>query len=353
VRALVTGGGGFLGRAIVRELCERGDEVASFSRGVHPDVEALGARCFRGDVADDRALRAALDEFGRVDVVFHTAALAGIFGSRASYARTNVDGTRNVIDACRAAHVGRLVFTSSPSVCFDGSDHVRARNDVPRARRFLAEYPRSKAEAEELVLAAHGEHGLATTALRPHLIFGPGDPHLLPRLVARARARKLAVVGSGRNEVSLTYVDNAARAHVLASDRLSPSAAHGGRAYFHAQREPVILWDWIRELLSALEIPLPSRRVPLPAAYAIGAALECAWTVARRSGEPPMTRFLALQLARSHSYDMEPAERDFGYRESVSMAAATERTIAFLRAQQGSSVGRLRASGDTRLSAAP
>lgn len=344
MKALVTGGGGFLGSAIVRELAARGDEVVSYSRGEHREIEALGVRCLRGDIADPAALLAA---FRGLDTVFHSAALAGIHGSRAAYQRTNVEGTRNVIAAARAAGVARLVFTSSPSVCFDGRDHLRAGNDIPPARRFLAEYPRSKAEAEALVLAAHGERGLATTVLRPHLIFGPGDPHLVPRIVARARAGKLAIVGSGRNEVSLTYIDNAAHAHVLAADRLTPSARHGGRAYFIAQEEPVVLWDWIRDLLRALDLPRPVRRVPLGAAYAAGALLETAWKLGRRSGEPPMTRFLALQLARSHSYDMEPARRDFGYRELVSMGVATERLIGALKAHRSSPVGRARASGDT------
>jgi nucleoside-diphosphate-sugar epimerase len=348
VNVLVTGGGGFLGRAIVRELRARGDEVVSYSRGDHRDLEALGVRCVRGDVADQPSLLRALRG---IDTVMHCAALAGIHGSRADYRATNVEGTRNVIAAAREAGVARLVFTSSPSVCFDGRDHVRAGNDLPHASRFLAEYPRSKAEAESLVLAAHGEAGLATTSLRPHLVFGAGDPHLVPRLIARAAAGKLAIVGSGRNEVSLTYVDNAAHAHVCAADRLTLSAAHGGRAYFIAQEEPVVLWDWIRDLLLALGLPAPARRVPVGVAFAAGAALEAAWRIARRAGEPPMTRFLALQLARSHSYDMGPARRDFGYRELVGMDVATRRLIDALKAERGSAVGCERANVDTHLSA--
>jgi nucleoside-diphosphate-sugar epimerase len=329
VRALVTGGGGFVGGAIVRALRARGDEVVSFSRGAHPELDELGVAHVQGDLADAAALGRAVRG---ADTVFHAAAIAGIFGPAREYERTNVDGTRNVIEACRRAGIPRLVFTSSPSVCFDGRDHVHTGNDAPYAARFLCEYPRSKAQAEALVLAAHGEHGLATCALRPHLVFGPGDPHLLPRIVARARARKLAIVGSGASEVSLTYVDNAAHAHVCAADRLSLDAPHGGRAYFVAQEESVSLWSWIRDVLARLGEPAITRRVPLSVAYAAGAACEAAWTLSRRTGEPPMTRFLALQLARSHSYDMEPARRDFGYRERVSMHDATERTIAAWRA---------------------
>jgi nucleoside-diphosphate-sugar epimerase len=338
MKALVTGGGGFLGSAIVRRLRERGDEVVSYSRGEHRSIEELGVRCVRGDLGDSGDDSSLAQAMRGVDTVFHCAALAGIHGTRADFRRTNVEGTGRAIEAARRAGVARFVFTSSPSVCFDGRDQLRASNDLPHAKRFLAEYPRSKAAAEALVLAAHGADGLATTALRPHLIFGPGDPHLVPRLVARAAAKKLAIVGGGENEVSLTYIDNAAHAHLCAADRLTTSSAHGGRAYFVAQKEPVRLWTWIRDLLVRLALPVPERRVPLAIAYATGATLECIWKIARTAGEPPMTRFLALQLARSHSYDMAPAERDFGYRELVPMDAATDRLVEALAAERATSV---------------
>jgi nucleoside-diphosphate-sugar epimerase len=325
VRALVTGGGGFLGRHLVAALLERGDSVVSFARGSYPDLEAQGATCARGDLSDRSALvRAA----SGADVVFHTAAKAGIWGDADEYWRVNVEGSRNVVAACLSARVKRLVFTSSPSVCFDGQDHVQAGNDLPYARKFLAAYPRTKAQAERIVLGQNGSDGLATCALRPHLIVGPDDPHLLPRLAARARAGRLAIVGDGKNEVSLTWVDNAVDAHLAAAERLEPRAPHAGKAYFIAQREPVVLWTWIGEILERMGIPRPKRRVPLAVAYSAGAMLELWWRARGLSSEPPMTRFLALELARSHSYDQGPAERDFGYRERVSMAEATGRLIA-------------------------
>lgn len=342
MRALVTGGGGFLGLAIVRALRARGDEVVSYSRSVHPAVEALGARCFSGDLADARALREAMRG---ADVVFHTAAKAGIWGPAAEYERVNHGGTLNVLAAALENRVPRLVHTSSPSVCFDGKDHVDASNDLPLSTRFLAEYPRSKARAELAVLAAHGRSGLSTCALRPHLIVGPGDPHLLPRVVARARARRLVIVGSGRNSITITDVANAAYAHVQAADRLAPGARHGGKAYFVAQSEPVELWAWLAALLERLGLPRPRLRLPLPIAYAAGWACEGAWTLARRASEPPMTRFLALQLARSHTYDLAPARRDFGYEELVSLDTSTERIVADLRTV--SSPERPRAKGPT------
>jgi len=324
VKALVTGGGGFLGRHLVAALLERGDRAVSYARGSYPALEAQGAVCVRGDLADREALARACRG---ADVVFHAAARAGIWGDPDEFRRTNVDGTRNVVAACLEAKVPRLVFTSSPSVCFDGKDHVRAGNDLPHARRFLADYPRTKAEAERIVLAANGSNGLATCALRPHLLVGPDDPHLLPRLVARARAGRLAVVGDGRNEVSPTWIGNAVDAHLAAADRLQAGAPHAGKAYFVAQRDAVRLWEWIGELLERMRIPRPTRRVPLAAAYAGGALLESWWRARGLATEPPMTRFLALELARSHSYDLRPAERDFGYEERVPTSEATERLV--------------------------
>ena len=314
MKALVTGGGGFLGSRLALALTGRGDTVASYSRGTYPDLETRGVRCIQGDLADRDALRRAIRGS---DVVFHVAAKAGIWGDPKEYWTTNVVGTRNVVAGCLAAKVKRLVFTSSPSVCFDGKDHVMAGNDLPHARSFLAAYPRTKAQAERIVLGVNGTDGLATCVLRPHLIVGPGDPHLVPRLVERARAKKLAIVGDGRNEVSLTWIDNAVGAHLAAADRLDPRAPHAGGAYFVAQREPVVLWTWIGDLLERLGVPRLRRRIPLAAAYAGGTLMEAWWRARSLPGEPPMTRFLALQLARSHTYDLGPAERDFGYREGV------------------------------------
>jgi len=332
VKALVTGGGGFLGSAIARALAARGDEVTSLARGTYPELEDLGVRCVRADLADPAQGEALARAVRGADVVFHAAARAGIWGPRAAYWQVNVEGTRRVLAACLEAGVARLVFTSSPSVCFDGRDHVRASNDLPYAERFLAPYPASKAAAEREVLAADGLGGLSTCALRPHLIFGPGDPHLLPRLVERARAGKLAIVGDGRNEVTLCYVDDAARAHLQAAERLAPGAAHAGRAYFIGQAEPVNLWGWVNELLARLGLPPVERRVPAGVARAAGGALELVWRALRLRSEPRMTRFLAAQLSTSHSYDMEPARRDFGYEPSVSMPEALDRTVQWLRA---------------------
>ena len=327
MRAVVTGGGGFLGRAIVERLLADGHEVTSVSRGDYPELAELGVTVERADLADAAAVRRAL---AGAEIVFHAAAKAGVWGPREEYWAANVDGTRHVLEACLEHGVERLVYTSSPSVCFDGEDHVNAGNDLPYARKFLAHYPASKAVAEAMVLEANGERGLATCALRPHLIFGPRDPHLVPRLLERARAGQLRIVGPGDNEVSLTYVDNAAHAHLCAAERLTPVAAHAGKAYFISQEEPVKLWDWIAMLLERVGAPPVERRISTRAARTAGAVLETLWKTLGLAGEPRMTRFVAAQLATSHSYDMAPAREDFGYEELVPMDEANERLIAAL-----------------------
>lgn len=323
VKALVTGGGGFLGRAIVRQLLARGDEVRVLGRSEYPDLAAQGVACVRGDIADGEAVAGAC---AGVDAVFHTAALAGAWGPRAAYERTNVEGTACVLAGCARAGVGRLVFTSSPSVV--AAPDVRTHHEgvdesTPYPTHYLADYPRTKAASERAVLAANGPT-LATCALRPHLIVGPGDPHLLPRVLARARAGKLKVIGDGDNRVDLTYVESAARAHLLAADRLAaPDQAPAGRAYFISQGEPVELWPWLNALLEALGIPPVRGRVSARAAYHAGAALEGVWRLTGRSGEPPMTRFVATQLGTSHWFDITAAKRDLGYTPEPSMAEVT------------------------------
>jgi len=332
VSALVTGGGGFLGRAIVEQLLAEGARVRVFSRRRFPELEALGAESAAGDLADADAVRRAC---AGVEVVFHVAAVAGAWGPRATFERTNVLGTEHVIAACQAERVPRLVFTSSPSVISGegdgaGADHAGVDERVPYPTRFLADYPRTKAAAERAVLAANGG-ALRTCALRPHLIVGPGDPHLLPRVIARARAGRLRVVGDGANRVDLTAVEDAARAHLLAARALEDGGPAAGRAYFISQDEPVALWPWIEALLERLELPGPRGRVSLGTARAAGALLEGLWRLLRLGGEPPMTRFVATQLATSHWFDISAAKRDLGYAPARSMAEVTDALVAHYR----------------------
>lgn len=329
MRTVVTGGGGFLGAEIVAQLRARGDEVVVLGRGRYPAVEALGATCVPWDLAVERTGLA--DVLRGADVVIHTAAKAGVWGLLAEYRNINVDGTRRMLEASRAAGVPRFVYTSSPSCTFDGQDHEgRTEADCPYPTRFEAIYPATKAEAERLVLAANGPD-LATTALRPHLIWGPGDPHLLPRLINRQRAGRLAMVGDGRNRVGLTHVANAAVAHVQAADALRPGSRNAGKAYFVTDPEPVVLWDWTNRLLTEVGAGPVTRRVPLGLARAGGAVLEGIWRLFGLSGEPPMTRFVASQLATSHWYDLRGAREDFGLTAVTDPDAAFRDTVAYFR----------------------
>lgn len=315
MRALVTGGGGFLGRSIVGQLVARGDRVRSFARGRYPELERLGVECLRGDLRDVEATSAAC---AGMDAVFHAAGVAGIWGPWDHYYGVNVLGTRNVLEGCRRHDVPRLVFTSSPSVTFDGSPQEGVDETAPYTRRWLCHYPHTKAIAEQEVLAAASPH-LATCALRPHLIWGPGDPHLVSRLLARARSGRLRRVGDGSNRVDMVYVENAARAHLQAADALGPESAVAGGAYFISQGEPVNCWQWIDEILALAGLPPVRRAVSLTTAWRAGALCECAYRLLRIGGEPPMTRFLAAQLGTSHYFDITKSRRDFGYEPRVSM----------------------------------
>jgi len=307
---LVTGGGGFLGREIVRQLLARGETVRVLTRSPQPALAAAGVDCRQGDIADPQAARAAA---AGAAAVIHTAAKAGVWGAAGDYFRANVAGTRNIIAACRAAGVPHLVHTSTPSVVFNGAGIAGGDETLPLLRRCPAPYPRTKALAEREALAANSP-GLRVAALRPHLIWGAGDPHLIPRVLAQARAGRLRIVGNGRNRVDLTHVENAAAAHLLALDALrrgDPRAA--GAAFFVSDGAPVVLWEWVNALLASLGIPPVTRRVPLPLARAAGTLFEAAWRVLPLHGEPPLTRFVAHELAHDHWFDISAARTVLGY----------------------------------------
>jgi nucleoside-diphosphate-sugar epimerase len=314
MRTLVTGATGFLGLYLVEQLIARGDTVRAFCRHPIAKLNSLGVEITTGDIRDAAVGATAC---GGIDAVFHTAAIAGIWGRWRLFYETNVLGTQNVIAGCLAHRVGKLVFTSSPSVTFAGGDQCGVDESAPYARRWLAHYPHSKALAEQQVLAANGQGVLLTCALRPHLIWGPRDRHLIPRLLERHRRGKLRRVGDACNLIDMIYVENAAAAHLQAADALVAGSPVGGQMYFLSQGQPVNCWRWIDQILDLAGLPPVQRHIGLPAAYAAGAALEATYRVLRLGGEPPMTRFLALQLARSHYFDISRARRDFGYRPVI------------------------------------
>ena len=321
----MTGGGGFLGRALVRLLLERGETVRSFSRTMHPELSAWGVAQFQGDLSDAEAV---MDACSGVEAVFHAAAKAGVWGPAGQFHAVNVIGTRNVIAACRRQKVARLIYTSSPSVVFHGGDMAGADESTPYPSRYSAVYPRTKALAEQAVLQA-ARQGLPAVVLRPHLIWGPGDPHLVPRIISRAR--RLRRVGSGRNLVDTIYIDNAAAAHVLAESRLRDDPALTGRIYFISQDAPMPLWEMIDSILGCAGLPPVRRRIAPWLAWTIGALCEAAYSALRVEAEPPMTRFVARELATAHWFDIGAAKRDLGYVPEVTTAEGLARLTEWLK----------------------
>ncbi len=333
MHALVTGGGGFLGRYIVEQLLARGDRVRSFGRGEYPELQALGVEVVHGDIRDRHAVVDACEE---IDCVFHTAAVAGMGGPWRKFHEVNVLGTEHVLEVCRNQGVPRLVLTSSPSAVFAGEDQCGIDESAPYAAPWLEKhgghYSRSKALAEQQVLLANESGRLATCALRPHLIWGPRDQHLIPRLIARARPGRLRRVGDGTNLVDMIYVENAAQAHLQAADALAEeNSPVAGKAYFLSQGEPVNCWQWIDEILQLADLPPVRKSISYRSARRVGSALEKAYGWLNLQGEPPMTRFLAAQLAKSHWYDISAARHDFGYEPQVSTAEGMQRLGDWLR----------------------
>ncbi|HEY1108491.1 MAG TPA: NAD-dependent epimerase/dehydratase family protein [Opitutaceae bacterium] len=323
---LVTGGTGFLGRRLVARLLAEGRRVTVIGRTPAPELEKQGVRFVSASLDDERAIAAAC---AGIDTIFHVAAKVGIWGRYDDFFRTNVLGTRALLAGARAHGVTRFVHTSTPSVVYNGRDLAGADESLPLTSECPAAYPLTKAIAEREVLAANSPT-LRTVALRPHLIWGVGDPHLVPRILARARAGRLRIVGAGANRVDMVHVDNTVDAHLLAERALDGAAA--GRAYFITNGEPVVLWDWINDLLRALGEPPIAKRISLSAASTVGGLCETLWRILPLRGEPPMTRFVAAELAKDHWFDIGAARRDLGYVPRVTMQQGTADLVASLRA---------------------
>ncbi len=327
---LVTGGGGFLGGHIVRKLLARGDRVRVFGRRDYPELRALGVDCRRGDLADADAVRSAVDGCA---AAIHTAAIPGVWGRYEIYYNANFLGTKNLIEAALASGLNRFVHTSTPSVVHGGDSIEGGDESLPYPKRFLTPYAATKALAEKLVLGANSPV-LATAAIRPHLIFGPGDTQLIPKLLARARAGRLVRVGDGKNLVSVSYVENVADAHLMLLDALRPGQPPSGGTYFVNEPEPVNCWDFINRIVTGCGLPPVTRGIPYRAAYAAGWLCEKIWSTLGREDDPRLTRFLADQLATSHWFRTDRAARDFGWRPAVSLDEGLRRMLAEMNAKK-------------------
>jgi nucleoside-diphosphate-sugar epimerase len=325
---LVTGGTGFLGRRLVERLHGQSRNVIVLARRPAKDLVNFGVRFICTDLADAEAVRAAC---AGVETVFHTAAKVGVWGSYKKYFQTNVLGTRALLDGCRAHGVKNFIYTSTPSVVYTGHDLTGADESLPLTANCPAAYPLTKAIAEREVLEANSP-ALHTVVLRPHLIWGAGDPHLVPRLLASARAGRLRIVGPGKNRVDLTHIQNAVDAHLLAETTLAwPDSSAAGRAYFITDGTPVVLWDWINDLLRALGEPPVTRHISFRSAQVLGVACELAWRVLPLDGEPPMTRFVAAELAKEHWFDIAAARRDLGYEPRMNSANGMAELVKWLK----------------------
>lgn len=320
MKVLVTGGGGFLGSAICRQLLARGDDVIAYQRSVAVELEELGIRVVRGDINDAKLLNATVQG---VDAIIHTAAKAGLSVNYDDYFAANVSGTQIVLDACRNHGVRKLVFTSSPSVTHGDGDIEGGDESLPYPETYSSPYPQTKARSEQMVMAANGAD-LHTVSLRPHLIWGPGDNHLLPKLIERAKSGKLRLPGPDKLIDSI-YVDNAARAHLLALDKLDTQPEIvGGKTYFISNDEPVTQARIIGGLLKAAGVKVDIQAISPRLAIAAGTLIETGWKLFGLKSEPPLTRWSAEHLSTAHWYDISAAKRDLGYSADISISDGLE-----------------------------
>ena len=332
-RVFVTGAGGFLGKALCSYLRSVDIDVVGFARSDYPALKKMGVTLFRGDIADKQAL---LNAMQSCDLVFHVASKAGVWGSKKSYFSPNVTGCENIISACQELNITRLVYTSTPSVTFSGTDENGIDESQPYAAKFLNFYGLSKAIAEQKVLQANGsllknQQTLKTVALRPHLIWGPGDPHLIPRVLARAATGKLKLIGKEDKLVDTIYIDNAVYAHLLAAIRLDdllPICA--GKAYFLSNDQPILMADMLNKILACKGIKPVTKRIPAALAYAVGSILELTYKALRKQNEPIMTRFVARQLSTSHYFNISAAKTDLNYQALISIDQGMEKLKASL-----------------------
>lgn len=329
MRILVTGGGGFLGTYIIKELLKNSTYiVTNFSRHSYAHLEDIGVPTIKGDIRKREDVDKALDQ--GFDAIFHVAAMAGVWGKYQDYYDINYLGTKHLIEAAKSKGIGRFVYTSTPSVVFNKDDLLGVNEKQPYATEFLNAYSETKTMAEKLVLAANDGQNFLTCAIRPHLIWGPGDPHLFPRVIQKGKEGKLRIVGDGENLVDIVFVENAALAHVQAFEHLKPHSVVCGQAYFVGQERPVKLWDFINQVLGFVKVDPVMASIDVTTAYRLGWVLEKVYKMLGiQKPEPPMTRFVALNLGKSHYFSHEKAKLHFGYYPKVSIEEGLKRTFSY------------------------
>jgi nucleoside-diphosphate-sugar epimerase len=314
MRVLVTGATSLIGRGVVTRLQDRGDVVTVFQRR----PSGLGTAEHLGDIADPSAVAAAM---AGNEAVVHLAGRVAVTGPWSQFEETNIVGTHNVIDAARESGVSRFVHVSSPSVAHGGQSLVGASAGAADPDKTRGHYATSKAQAELMALAADTPD-LAVVAIRPHLVWGPGDTQLVARIVSRARAGRLAIVGSGAALIDTTYVDNAADALVAALDR-APEL--GGRALVVSNGQPRPVRELVNRIVIAAGVEPPRIKVPYRMARTGGLVVERIWERQGRKDDPPMTSFLAEQLGTAHWFDQRETRRTLRWEPAVSLAEGFRR----------------------------
>ncbi len=315
MKVLVTGGGGFIGKALIKSLLANHYVVHNFSRKAYPELETWGVRNHIGSVSDYKAV---LKASQGVDIIFHVAAKAGVWGNYNDFYKTNVIGTKNIIEACQENSIDKLVFTSSASVVFDGHDICGGNETLPYPTKSLSHYTSTKAIAEQIVLAANSSK-LKTIALRPHIVWGPGDNHIIPGLLKRARNNSLLLIEDGNYKIDATYIDNVIEAHLKAIDYLTDKSKSGGKAFFISNDETITIRNFFNKILEAHNLPPVSKSIPKSIAFVLATALESFYNLFRINSEPRTTRFLVHEMSSHHWFDISEAKTELGYQPKISI----------------------------------
>ncbi len=328
MKIIVSGGTGFLGSSLAQNLSIAGHEVHTIGRkpASTGDTNKLIHHTF--DLSKDMLPPSLLAD---TDIFFHIAAKAGVWGEYSEFHNANVVATEKILVACESANIPRLIYTSTPSVVFCGKSIVGGNESLQYGNTGFSPYAETKAIAEQKVLGAHSPGKIQTVALRPHLVWGENDPHLLPRVIARHKTGKLRIIGSGQNQVDLTHIENVTHAHICAMQEMIRNKNLGGKPYFIGQSEPVFLWKWLNQVFQSIDLPPLTKKLSFQNAFILGASLEKIWKILRIKQEPPMTRFVACQLAHDHWFSNQSAKQDLGYIPIKNMTDALREINPWLR----------------------
>lgn len=315
MKIAITGAKGFLGGAVLKKALSKGYDVRIIIRSKTDRLAHPSAEVFNTDLADRDGVIAALEG---CDGVIHCAAHSGIWGEYDRYYRDNVLATENIIHSAYVNGIKKIVYTSSPSVVFDMEDQNGIDESAPYPEKYHSYYPETKAIAEKQILEANCST-LATVVLRPHIIWGPGDTQMVPRIIKKAKKHHPIMIGNGDNIIDTVFIDNAAKAHITAYEALEIGSKIAGKIYFITNGEPMKYRDVMNGILKAANLPPLKKGVSKPIAYMIGCLLEWFHTITKNQNEPQMTRFLAKELSCSHWFKIDAAINELGYRPDVSM----------------------------------